>query len=56
MWEHYDERTGRRVSLSICFTEAQARVELDKWIARDNNGGRPDLRDVIPHIRYRQVA
>lgn len=54
-WGFIDERTGKRVSVTTTPTRWQAERQLREWIERDRQGKRPDVHDVIPHIKIVQL-
>jgi uncharacterized damage-inducible protein DinB len=54
-WGWRDRRTGRRVSTSSTYTREQAERELEAWRRRDAKGGRPDLREILPHVEVYQI-
>lgn len=53
LWEAYDTRTGKSVSMAVYNTEEQVRAAIAGWRARDRRGGRPDIHDLMPFVDAR---
>jgi len=50
-WAFYDRRTGERCGMAVAGTTREwAEKELAGLRERDAKGGRPDMRDLIPHL------
>ena len=53
LWEAYDTRSGKSVSMSVYNTEEQVLQAIEAWRARDRRGGRPDIHDLMPYLGAR---
>ena len=53
LWEAYDTRTGKSVSMAVYNTEEQVEAAIRAWRYRDSKGGRPDIHDLMPYLGAR---
>ena len=55
-WGWVDSRTGKPVSITSTYSQEAADRQLDAWLRRDAKGGRPDLHEVMPHVRVIRIS